>query len=84
MGWGVPLTIPAVFDAYPIGTVLRIGTDSGWWHGPFGGIQDGVAIMTNAHFHNNTGAIVIGTALGLPGSIPVVRIPIRDITFVSL
>ncbi|MFZ3101868.1 MAG: hypothetical protein WA131_01645 [Desulfitobacteriaceae bacterium] len=83
MGFGVPFSaVPALvglFDTYPIGTRLRIGIeDGGWWHGAFGGIQNGVALLTAAHFHNNNGVIVIG------GSIPTIRIPIRQITFVSL
>lgn len=86
MGFGVP-SVPAIlalFDLYPIGTRLRIGIETGgWWHGAFGGIQDGVALLTNAHFHNNQGVIVIGAPFPAP-SIPTIRIPIRQITFVSL
>jgi len=82
-GFGVPfLPVPpivALFDTYPIGTRLRLGIDSGgWWHGAFGGIQDGVALLTAAHLHNNNAVIVIF------GPIPTVRIPIRELTFVSL
>ena len=80
MGFGVPfLPVPpiiALFDTYPIGTPLRIGMDAGFWTGAFGGIQDGVALLTNAHLHSN-----IGTPID--GNRPVVRIPIRQITFVS-
>lgn len=83
MSFGVPFSaVPALvglFDTYPIGTILRIGIEGGgWWHGAFGGIQDGVALLTAAHLHNNNGVIVI------IGPIPTVRIPIRELTFVSL
>ena len=90
MAFGVPyFPVPALvgyFDTYPVGTILRVGVETGgWWHGAFGGVQAGVALLTNAHFHNNLGAIVIGAPFGVPGqAIPVVRIPIRQITFVSI
>lgn len=80
MGFGVPftpvLTNAGLFDMYPIGTILRIGVDSGYWIGAFGGLQDGVALLTNAQLHSN-----IGTPIDCFR--PVVRIPIRNITFVS-
>lgn len=79
-GFGVPyLPVPrivALFDTYPIGAPLRIGMDAGYWAGAFGGIQDGVALLTNALLFSN-----INTP-NLPPA-PVVRIPIRSITFVS-
>lgn len=80
MGFGVPFSpvppIVALFDTYPIGTALRIGMDAGFWTGNFGGIQDGVALLTNALLHSNIGTPIDGLR-------PVVRIPIRSITFVS-
>ncbi|WP_407311382.1 hypothetical protein [Desulfosporosinus sp. SB140] len=78
--FGVPFSpVPfnvGLFDTYPIGTILRIGEDSSFWIGAFGGLQDGVALLTNALLHSN-----IGTPIGCPR--PIVRIPIRAITFVS-
>ena len=50
--------------------------DSGYWVGNFGGLQDGVALLTNARLISNIGRPVNGIR-------PVVRIPIRNITFVS-
>ncbi|MHB8125008.1 MAG: hypothetical protein ACYDEJ_05070 [Desulfitobacteriaceae bacterium] len=78
--FGVPFSpIPsrlALFDAYPIGTRLGIGADASFWVGSFGGIQDGVALLTNAQLFANMGKPI-------DGSRPVVRIPISQITFVS-
>jgi hypothetical protein len=68
--------IVGLFDNFPIGTRLGIGTDSSFWVGRFGGIRDGVAILTNAQLFANIGKPVDGTR-------PVVRIPICQITFVS-
>lgn len=80
MGFGVPfLPVPpfvGLFDTYPIGTILRIGMDAGYWVGAFGGLQDSVALLTNAQLHANNG-------FPIDGFRPVVRIPIRSITFVS-
>ena len=74
----VPCVPPiiALFDTYPIGATLRIGMDAGYWRGRFGGIQDGVGLLTNAQLFSN-----IGTRVGRRRS--VVRIPLRGITFVS-
>ena len=78
--FGVPYTpvpfIVGLFDTYPIGAALRIGMDSGFWVGNFGGLQDGNAILTNALLHSNVGTPIDGIR-------PVVRIPLRAITFVS-
>lgn len=68
--------VAALFDLYPIGTPLIVGTDSGFWTGAFGGIQDGVALLTNALLHSNIGGAIDGIR-------PVVRIPLHSITFVS-
>lgn len=68
--------ILALFDTFPIGANVQIGTDSSFWAGSFGGIQDGVALLTNAQLFANVGKPVDGIR-------PVVRIPIRQITFVS-
>jgi hypothetical protein len=68
--------IVGLFDTYPIGTILRVGMDSGFWIGNFGGLQDGVALLTNALLHSNIGTPIDGIR-------PVVRIPLREITFVS-
>ncbi|SPF51631.1 conserved hypothetical protein [Candidatus Desulfosporosinus infrequens] len=80
MGLGVPFSpfppIVGLFDTYPIGTRLAVGEDSSFWVGNFGGIQDGVALLTNAQLHSNIGCPIDGCR-------PVVRIPIRSITFVS-
>ncbi|WP_206809644.1 hypothetical protein [Paradesulfitobacterium ferrireducens] len=78
--FGAPFTpispILALFDTYPIGARLAIGTDSSFWVGSFGGIQNGVALLTNAQLFANVGHPIDGIR-------PVVRIPIRQITFVS-
>ncbi|GAB6171000.1 hypothetical protein JCM15765_04780 [Paradesulfitobacterium aromaticivorans] len=84
MLFGLPFGVPfspvppilALFDTYPIGARLGIGTDSSFWVGSFGGIQDGVALLTNAQLFANNGNPIDGIR-------PVVRIPIRQITFVS-
>lgn len=68
--------IVGLFDSYPIGTFLAVGMDSGFWTGNFGGIQDGVAVLTNVLLHSNLGTPIDGIR-------PVVRIPLRQITFVS-
>lgn len=78
--WGqnfrcVPFVV-GLFDTYPIGAQLRIGMDSSFWIGNFGGLQDGVALLTNAQLFSNVGTPIDGLR-------PVVRIPIRNITFVS-
>jgi hypothetical protein len=78
--FGVPFSpvpfIVGLFDTYPIGTTLRIGMDAGFWIGSFGGLQDGVVLLTNALLHSNIGTPIDGIR-------PVVRIPIRQVTFVS-
>lgn len=81
--FGTPFTpftsvpfITGLFDAFPIGAALRVGMDSGFWTGNFGGIQDGVALLTNALLFSNVGTPIDGHR-------PVVRIPLRAITFVS-
>jgi hypothetical protein len=71
----VPFVV-GLFDAYPIGAQLRVGMDAGFWIGHFGGIQDGVALLTNAQLFSNIGTPIDGLR-------PVVRIPLRNITFVS-
>ncbi|WP_235838714.1 hypothetical protein [Desulfosporosinus metallidurans] len=63
-------------SSYSIGTRLGIGTDSSFWVGSFGGIQDGVALLINAQLFANVGKPIDGIR-------PVVRIPIKQITFVS-
>ncbi|MHB1651532.1 MAG: hypothetical protein ACYCVD_03530 [Desulfitobacteriaceae bacterium] len=68
--------VTALFDLFPIGTPLIVGMDSGFWTGSFGGIQDGVALLTRAVLFSNIGGAIDGVR-------PVVRIPIRQITFVS-
>lgn len=68
--------IGALFDRYPIGTRLGIGVDASFWVGNFGGLQDGVAILTNAQLFANMGKPIDGVR-------PLVRIPICKITFVS-
>lgn len=71
----VPLVV-GLFDNYPIGARLAVGEDSSFWVGNFGGIQDGVALLTNALLFSNIGTPIDGIR-------PVVRIPLRAITFVS-
>ncbi len=66
----------ALFDNFPIGTRLGIGTDASFWVGSFGGIQDGVALLTDAQLFANMGKPIDGLR-------PAVRIPIDQITFVS-
>ncbi|MDR3602459.1 MAG: hypothetical protein P4L49_18560 [Desulfosporosinus sp.] len=76
---GVPCRFPsrvALFDSYPIGTSLVIGMDSSFWVGSFGGLQDSVALLTNARLFSNNGNPIDGIRA-------VVRIPIINITFVS-
>lgn len=68
--------ILGLFDTYPIGAQLRIGMDSSFWVGNFGGLQDRVALLTNAQLFSNAGNPIDGLR-------PVVRIPLRNITFVS-
>ncbi|GAB6153929.1 hypothetical protein JCM17380_26790 [Desulfosporosinus burensis] len=68
--------IGALFDKYPKGERLGIGVDASFWVGHFGGLQDGVAILTNAQLYANMGKPVDGVR-------PLVRIPISKITFVS-
>ncbi len=78
--FGVPCSpfssIVALFDTFPIGARIEIGEDSSFWIGNFGGIQDGVALLTNAQLFSNVGTPINGLR-------PVDRIPIRNITFVS-
>ncbi len=78
--FGVPFApvpfVVGLFDTYPIGTRLAVGMDSGFWLGNFGGLQDGVALLTNALLHSNIGTPIDGIR-------PVVRIPLRSVTFVS-
>lgn len=78
--FGVPFSpvpfVVGLFDTYPIGATLVIGMDSGFWVGSFGGLQDGVALLTNAQLFSNVGTPIDGVR-------PVVRIPLRNITFVS-
>jgi hypothetical protein len=68
--------IGALFDRYPRGTRLGIGVDSSFWVGTFAGLQDDVAILTNAQLFANIGKPVDGVRA-------LVRIPINKITFVS-
>lgn len=68
--------ILGLFDTFPIGARLFVGTDSSFWVGNFGGIQDGVALLTNAQLFSNVGTPIDGLR-------PIVRIPLRQITFVS-
>lgn len=68
--------IDALFDSYPRGKRLGIGTDSSFWVGRFEGLQDGVAILTKAQLFANMGKPVDGERA-------LVRIPICQITFVS-
>lgn len=75
-GWNCRPFILGLFDTYPIGATLRVGMDSSFWIGNFGGLQDGVALLTNAQLFSNVGNPIDGLR-------PVVRIPIRQITFVS-
>jgi len=76
--WGSATTVStlALFDSYPIGTCLALGVDSAFWVGSFGGIVDGVALLTNARLHSNIGTPIDGLR-------PIVRIPLINITFVS-
>lgn len=70
------VSVIALFDTFPIGARIEIGMDSSFWIGNFGGIQDGVALLTNAVLHSNIGNPIDGIR-------PVVRIPLGNITFVS-
>ncbi|NLI93860.1 MAG: hypothetical protein GX434_17195 [Peptococcaceae bacterium] len=71
----IPLIV-ALFNSYQIGARLGIGVDSSFWVGNFGGIQDGVAILTDAQLFANMGKPIDEKR-------PLVRIPIRLITFVA-
>ncbi|MDR3587239.1 MAG: hypothetical protein P4L59_18285 [Desulfosporosinus sp.] len=79
--FGVPFSsvnpIVGLFNSHPLGTRLGVGTDSSFWVGNFGGIRDCVAILTNAQLFANMGKPIDGIR-------PLVRIPINQITFVSL
>ncbi len=66
-----------LFCPSPIGTRLVIGVDASFWIGRFAGIQNGVAILRNAQLFANMGKPVDGIR-------PLVRIPVRMITFVAL
>lgn len=66
-----------LFCHYPIGTRLEVGVDASFWIGCFAGVWDGVAVLTNAQLFANMGKPIDGIR-------PVVRIPIRMITFVAL
>ena len=66
-----------LFCPFPIGTRLVVGVDASFWIGRFAGILNGVAVLTNAQLFANMGKPIDGIH-------PVVRIPIRMITFVAL
>lgn len=70
-----PVTVQGLFDLFPIGRNTTVGVDNGFWTGAYGGIQDGVALLTNAQFYNSS-----GTPVG-PAQ-PVVRIPLAQIQYV--
>lgn len=72
----VPLTCRVLFDSYPIGARLAVGENSSFWVGTFGGLQDGVAVMTAAQLFSNVGTPIDGIR-------SIVRIPCNQITFVS-
>jgi len=72
----VPLTCRVLFDSYPIGARLAVGENSSFWVGTFGGLQDGVAVLTSAQLFSNVGNPIDGIRA-------IVRIPCNQITFVS-
>jgi len=72
----VPFTCRVLFDNYPIGAHLIVGENSSFWTGTFGGLQDGVAVLTSAQLFSNIGTRIDGVR-------PIVRIPCNQITFVS-
>jgi hypothetical protein len=74
--FGAPPVARILFDTLPIGARIVLGTDSSQFVGNFGGVIDGIAFLTNARLFSNIGTPV-------DGLMPVVRIPIRQITFVS-
>lgn len=76
MLFGAGRFIDALFDRYPRGKRLAIGVDSSFWVGHFGGLEDGVAILTKAQLFANMGKPIDGERA-------LVRIPICKITFVS-
>jgi hypothetical protein len=65
-----------LFDTLPIGARVILGTDSSEWVGNFGGVIDGVVFLSNARLFSNIGTPV-------DGLLPVVRIPIINVNFVS-
>lgn len=69
-------SIAALFQYFSLGKRLGIGTNASLWVGSFAGIQDGVAILTNAQLFANMGKPIDKIR-------PLVRIPINQITFVS-
>ena len=68
--------VAGLFDNYPLGTRLGVGTDSSFWVGSFSGVRDEVAVLTKAQLFANIGKPVDGVR-------PLVRIPICQITFVA-
>ena len=68
--------VAGLFGDYPLGTRLGVGTGSSFWVGSFGGVRNGVAILTKAQLFANIGKPV-------DDSRSVVQIPICQITFVA-
>lgn len=78
MGFGSCLSpsLQALFANPPIGAILAVGMDSGFWIGTFAGFQDGVVVLTKAQLRSNLGGPIDGFR-------PIVRIPLKNVTFVS-
>ncbi|WP_088225252.1 hypothetical protein [Desulfosporosinus sp. FKB] len=74
--FGAPRFNAILFDTLPIGARIIIGTDASTWVGNFGGVIDGVVFVTNARLFSNIGNPV-------DGLLSVVRIPVRQISYVS-
>jgi len=70
-----PVATNDLFDQFPIGRSTSVGVSNGFWTGGYGGLQEGIALLTNAQLYDNAGVAVGAVQL-------VVRIQITGITYV--
>ncbi|MDA8441798.1 MAG: hypothetical protein M0Z55_05425 [Peptococcaceae bacterium] len=64
-----------LFDFFQVGRTTTVGTDNLRVVGAFSQIIDGVVLLTGASIFNNSGALI--------QVVPVARIPLNQVTFVS-